>query len=178
MSFTQSNITQHQSQQRQNSCTPPSGHLKIMTMICDWQKHFPLIFQTNQYVLGLRTQTSKAKGIRDVYTKSLPALPARVTRLALATFNYFELCLVCRIFRVLAVQDYHFSEIPDHCKKDVSYQTFSGNCEQKCFKTNKSLTLVWLIPHYLGLGYINLGCDQNGYPQIRPQQSLKMDEKS
>ena len=50
-------------------------------MICDWQKHFPLIFQTNQYVLGLRTQTSKAKGIRDVYTKSLPALPARVTRL-------------------------------------------------------------------------------------------------
>ena len=25
-------------------------------------------------------------------------------------------------------------------KKDVSYQTFSGYCEQKCFKTNKSLT--------------------------------------
>ena len=116
--------------------------LVCIIMICDWQKHFPLIFQTNQNVLGLRTQTSKAKGIRDVYTKSLPALPARVTRLALATFNYFELCLVCRIFRVLAVQDYHFSEIPDHCKKDVSYQTFSGNCEQKCFKTNKSLTLV------------------------------------
>ena len=44
-------------------------------------------------------------------------------------------------------------------KKDVSYQTFSGYCEQKCFKTNKSLTFVWLIPHYLVLGYINLGCD-------------------
>lgn len=45
--------------------------LVCIIMICDWRKHFPLIFQTNQYGLGLRTDVwSKGdkRRLHEVFT--------------------------------------------------------------------------------------------------------------
>ena len=52
-------------------------------MICDWRKHFPLIFQTNQYALGLRTDVwSKGdkRRLHEVFTCIARARHSLATR--------------------------------------------------------------------------------------------------